>query len=61
MKENSTKLYHIILDDYDIPLLIFEKLYNEFKNSIDEPKILETVEDNSYIEEISKLAKLKDD
>ena len=72
MKENTTKMHHIVLADYDIPLLVLEKLYNnlkdiivmweefeeELKASPSEWKVEE--KPNDYVEEIFKLAKLKD-
>lgn len=74
MKENTTKMHHIVLSDYDIPLLILEKLYKELKEGTEEPEETKKTSKNrlatpimieekkdDYMEEIAKLAKLKVD
>lgn len=76
MKENTTKLHHIVLTDYDIPLLVLERLYKEIKEpeAREETKLTgKTTEtkalpekkqdkaNSDYMDEIAKLGKLKDD
>lgn len=73
MKENTTKLHHIVLTDYDIPLLVLERLYKEIKepekqedakliSQATETKALpEKKQDKTgsdYMDEIAKLGKL---
>ena len=76
MKENTTKLHHIVLTDYDIPLLVLERLYKDIKEpgSSEETKLTEKTTEtkvlpekrqdkanSDYMDEIAKLGKLKDD
>lgn len=70
MKENSSKMHHIVLSDYDLPVLVLQSLYNDTK-SFEVPGIAKTVNENrllppaqdenaDYIEEISRLAVLRE-
>ena len=63
MKENTTKLYHLQLQDYDVPLLILQNLYSKMKEGNKETSVKQlTSASNSsnYMEELEKLAQLKD-